>query len=199
MEKSISSSVSSVVKEVEKHSCDTTNNIAVQLILVAYIIFIKQIPITYLSYFNNFYFRLVVAGLIAYLLFRNIITALLLALAFIVSLKELKSRSTTRYNEPVLPNLKVDDLIHTNVIQHGNQLPQDTSSEDIPHPAFKTMTQNLVENPFTTNKQFMDVQNNMVQGADPDMGVKTLSHQHGAQGLDVPLGHDTQASLASAF
>jgi hypothetical protein len=189
----------SVVKEVEKHSCDTTNNIALQLVLVAYIIFIKRIPITFLIYFNNFYVRLVVAGLIAFMLFKNIITALMLALAFIMTLKELKNRNTSRYSEPVLPNLKANDLIHTNVIQLKDQLPQDTSNEDILHPAFKTMTQNLVENPFTTDKQFMDVQSNMVQGVDPDMGVKTLTHQHGAQGLDIPLGYDTQAPTTSVF
>ncbi len=189
----------SVIKEVDKHSCDTTNNVALQLVLAAYIIFIKRVPITFLAYFNNFYVRLVIAGLIAYMLCKNIITALVLALAFIMTLKELKNRGTSRYSEPVLPNLKANDLIHTNVIQLEDQLPQDTSSEDIPHPAFKTMTQNLVENPFTTDKQFMDVQSNMVQGVDPDMGVKTLTHQHGVQGLDIPLGYDIQASISSAF
>ena len=152
----------------------------------------------------NFLLRLLVSSSIAYLLFKDVITALLLALCFILSVQELKKRT----NSPMMnnnaqgpsPNPSMTSVLNSFVpdLSFGNN--NNSNPEDTPDPAFKTITQNLVEgSAFTTDEHLKKVSTNQVQGVDPDEGVKTFVNQHGVQGLDVPLGFDPVASESSKF
>lgn len=191
---------------------DTYINI-VRMLLIVYSLFINEIPNDIIFVFKNFGVRLFVSATIAYLLFKDVVTALLLALCFILSVQELKKRKHNKmgnnnnmvpnnnmlynHNAPVMasPNPETNMVPHLSFNNNNAGNPEDYSD-----PAFKTITQNLVEgDSFTTDEQLNAVGNNAVQGVDPESGVKTFVNQNGAQGLDVPLGFDPESSVASGL
>jgi hypothetical protein len=207
LQKSLSRLSTNADENVNKFVKNETYVNVLRLSLVCYSLFINKVPNEAIQLFDQFAFRVVVTALVAYLLFKDIISALLLALCFILSIQELKKRNGNPYTsnnfESVGPSpnpVSTSEGADLNNAQpmfldsEGGQNP-----EDSPDPAFQTITQNLVEGSFTDDQQFNNVQTNLVQGVDPDVGVKTFVSQHGAQGLDVPLGKDPNASLSSAF
>jgi hypothetical protein len=205
----LSAGTNSVDKKVNSFIKNDTNINVLRVVLVAYAVLIDSIPDQVIFLFEHFGVRLVVSALVAYLLFKDVITALLLALCFILSVQELKKR----INGPVNLVETNQNMVQFNgvrpspnpVMTSGNQQmfvnnASAKNPEDRPDPAFKTMTQNLVEgSAFTTDEQLRNIGTNMVQGVDPDEGVKTFVNQHGAQGLDVPLGFDPESCQTSKF
>lgn len=202
----LSTGTAKVDKSVDNFIRNDTYVNVLRVTLVLYALMIDQVPNEVINSFGNFVMRLLVSASIAYLLFKDVITALLLALCFILSVQELKKRkhspmmnnnapSQGPSPNPIMTSLNsfVPNLSFSNSNDNGNP-------EDAPDPAFKTMTQNLVEgSAFTTDEHLKKVSTNQVQGVDPDEGVKTFVNQHGAQGLDVPLGFDPEACPTSKF
>lgn len=183
---------------------DTYVNI-LRVSLVCYSLFVDQIPNDIIYSFQNFGLRLLVSASVAYLLFKDVITALLLALCFILSVQELKKRKHgVPHNNAVgshgpSPN-PISSVLNSFAPDLSFGGDDNGNPEDNGDPAFKTMTQNLVEGgAFTTDAHLKKASSNLVQGVDPDVGVKTFVNQHGAQGLDVPLGVDPDACSASGF
>ncbi len=217
LSKSLTSSANTIDKNVDSFVKNETYVNLFRVALIGYAVFVHNVPDNVINLFDKFVFRLVITLLVAYLLFKDVITALLLALCFILSVQELKKRGNLA--KPMYNTFDNYGALLNNTADSDKQLntPSNTSSEnnikdpinsllsatimpeDVPDPAFKTMTQNIVEGSFTSDAQFLDAQSNGVQGADPDTGVKTFVNQHGAQGLDVPLGQDPLASMQSAF
>ena len=206
--KSLTSGANTLDKNVESFVKNETYINLTRVALIGYAVFVHKVPNEVINAFDKFVVRLVVSSLIAYLLFKDVISALLLALCFILSVQELKKRNTVvkpMFN--TFNNYKVNNSVHANMNMNNDSNSMGPVStfmdavmpEDVPDPAFKTITQNIVDGSFTTDAQFLDAQSNGVQGADPDNGIKTFVNQHGAQGLDVPLGQDPEASMQSAF
>lgn len=207
----LSTGTNSVDKKVNNFIKNDTNLNALRVILVAYAVLIDRVPNQVITLFEHFGVRLVVSSLVAYLLFKDVVTALLLALCFILSVQELKKRmngpvrviennqNITDFDEVgPSPNPNMNSRNQQAPLNNTSQYPEDP--EDRPDPAFRTMTQNLVEgSAFTTDEQLKNVGTNLVQGVDPDDGVKTFVNQHGAQGLDVPLGFDPDSCQTSKF
>jgi hypothetical protein len=205
----LSAGTNSVDKKVNNFIKNDTNLNVLRVVLVAYAVLIDKVPNQAILLFEHFGVRLVVSSLVAYLLFKDVVTALLLALCFILSVQELKKRMNTpltvvennqnmgKFDE-VMPSPNPGMINTVKNMSSNNTFTQ--NREDMPDPAFKTMTQNLVEgSAFTTDEQLKNVGTNMVQGVDPDEGVKTFVNQHGAQGLDVPLGFDPESCQTSKF
>lgn len=206
LQKSLSAGTAKFDKNVDKFVKNDTNVNVLRVALIAYAVFIDSVPHEVINLFDMFAVRLLVSLSVAYLLFKDVITALLLALCFILSIQELKKRHSgsvvvvNNANNPSLnPVMTGGSILRPPLnMSFGNE--SGNNPEDSPDPAFKTMTQNLVEgDAFTTDADLHKVSSNMVQGADPDEGVKTFVNQHGAQGLDVPLGFDSDASVSSKF
>lgn len=206
LQKSLSVGTAKFDKSVDKFVRNDTNVNILRIILIAYAVLIESVPNQVIHLFDMFAVRLLISLSVAYLLFKDVITALLLALCFILSIQELKKRQS-HIMIPVVasspspnPVMTGSSIIRPSLnMAFGNNDDND-APENSPDPAFKTMTQNLVENSaFTTDEDLRKIGSNMVQGVDPDEGVKTFVNQHGAQGLDVPLGFDTEASTSSKF
>lgn len=222
LQKSLTSSANTLDKNVDSFVKNETYINLVRVAFIGYAVFVEKVPDNVIHMFNNFGVRLFVTVMIAYLLFKDVVTALLLALCFILSVQELKKRGVTV--SPMMNTFNNYPSINNGVAPMNNSMPSQASvnsdgdipsqpsvfemplvrnrevmPEDVPDPAFRTMTQNIVEGSFTTDAQFLDAQSNSVQGADPDTGIKTFVNQHGSQGLDVPLGRDPVASMHSAF
>jgi len=216
----LSTSATDVDKHVNKFVKNETNVNVLRVVLIGYSLFISKIPGEVIHIFDYFLVRLAVSGMVAYLLFKDVITSLLLALCFILSIQELKKRNGES-------NIQVNSFQvnsgpssgpsngpsngpspNPNIRYNGSPLSEEqplfldsesSGPEDSADPAFQTLTSNLVNGSFTSDQQLDDAQSNFVQGIDPDIGVKTFVNQHGAQGLDVPLGLDPEASQSSAF
>jgi hypothetical protein len=213
----LSTGTNSVDKKVNNFIKNDTNLNLLRVVLVAYAVLIDKVPNQVITLFEHFGVRLVISSLVAYLLFKDVVTALLLALCFILSVQELKKRM----NGPVKVNGNNQNMndfdevgpspnpsmisgnqkvFLNNTSQYPEDKPYFEDPEERPDPAFRTMTQNLVEgSAFTTDEQLKNVGTNLVQGVDPDDGVKTFVNQHGAQGLDVPLGFDPDSCQTSKF
>lgn len=201
----LSTGTSQVDKNVDAFVRNETYVNILRVSLVCYSLFIDQIPNEIIYSFQNFGLRLFVSASVAYLLFKDVITALLLALCFILSVQELKKRKygvpqhNNNNNVGPSPN-PLGSLLNSFApdLSFGNN--NNVNPEDNGDPAFKTMTQNLVEgSSFTTDNHLKKASTNFIQGVDPDTGVKTFVNQHGAQGLDVPIGTDPDACTASSF
>lgn len=210
LQKSLTQLSTETDKHVTKFVKNETQVNLLRVALIAYSVFINKVPSQVIGLFDMFAFRLVISGMIAYLLFKDVVTALLLSLCFIMSIQELKKRQggvvssmVNNFDNTEAPSPNPSMTNTGAPVNHQQPMFLDeepgADPEESGDPAFKTITQNLVEGSFTSDQQFKDAQNNGVQGNDPDVGVKTFVTQHGAQGLDVPLGLDPDASKASAF
>lgn len=207
LQKSLSTRTTKFDKSVDQFVRNDTNVNILRVALIAYAVFIDSVPNEVIQLFDIFAIRLLVTLSVAYLLFKDVITALLLALCFILTIQELKKRLSVPYrinntsvsvNSPSPNPMMTGGSILRPSLSFGNE--SGNNPEDSPDPAFKTMTQNLVEgSAFTTDEDLRKASSNMVQGADPDEGVKTFVNQHGTQGLDVPLGFDKESSISSKF
>lgn len=206
LQKSLSTTANKFDKSVDGFVKNDTSINILRAGLLGYALFVKNVPDAVINAFDNFAVRLVTAGMCAYLLFKDVVTALLLSLCFIMTVLELKNRRggvvpmANQFNNGPSPNPMATASAPPPVVRDaGNEAGNFPNPEDSPDPAFRTMTQNIVEGSFTSDAQLRDAQSNMIQGVDPDAGVKTFSNQHGAQGLDVPLGFDPESCEASAF
>lgn len=207
LQKSIDKRFSSMNKQVDKLVADETAINLVRVGLILYALFVPSLPDDVIYVFFYFGVRLVITLLIAFMLFKDVITALLLAVCFVISIQELNKRFPVII--PIKPNSPSYDMANNAPMMNLNDtgsmvenvpVPQvmNNNPEDVPDPAFQTLTENVISTAFTSDSQFRDAQSNMVQGADPDAGVKTFVKQQGAQGLDAPIGFDPVASKASA-
>lgn len=216
LQKSLSSGTAKFDKSVDKFVKNDTYVNVLRVVLIGYSVFIDSVPNDIINLFKHFITRFIVSGFVAYLLFKDVVTALLLALCFILSIQELKKRTygsdIMNHNNNVVSNnngpspnpiLTGMNNMSKVMIQNAstmNDVPDNNAPENSADPAFQTLTQNLVEgSAFTTDADLEKAGSNLVQGVDPDKGVKTFVNQHGAQSLDVPLGFDAEASISSKF
>jgi hypothetical protein len=95
--KSVKSGIQSI-KSLEskvhaKLSCDTTKMV-IRVLIVAHIFVTKYLPSWYIGLINNLSVRIIIALLVVYLAFIDIISAALLAVLFIFAVQEVNTRKT---------------------------------------------------------------------------------------------------------
>ena len=95
LQKSLSAGTTKFDKNVDKFVKNDTNVNVLRVALIAYAVFIDSVPHEVINLFDMFAVRLLVSLSVAYLLFKDVITALLLALCFILSIQELKKRHSS--------------------------------------------------------------------------------------------------------
>ena len=185
-----------------------------RVVIVVYILFLTSVPRNIISLFQNTLFQLFYLALLAYMALIDPVSALLMAAAYLLTIQQL-NRSTIKYNSNTFNNgpthsiqsnsyvnEKFQEMAHplnsspSPVLQMSNT----STSFDNDHPAFKTMTENIAEKTtFTTDMQFQDAQSNFVPDVSQNNGVKTLTNQFTAQGIDLPRGFDADIYTGSQF
>ena len=192
---------------------------------IGYVFVIKKIPTDILKYANNFYIKILVALMIAYLACCEPLYAIVVAVLFILSLQESNHRQVSRHSksydgvdykaEGVVGK---EDTIETQLANKKtfleNEIPNPNSeckcgcgntncgcndgSCKCDNPADQNLTQNL-NNGYITDGHLRDAQNNMISGSDPDRPVEVFHKILNAQRLLMPHGHNENASTAAKF
>lgn len=197
------------------------------LLGVGYVLVIKQIPTETLKTVNNFYIKVLVALVIAYLACSEPLYAVILAVLFILSLQELNHRQVSRHSGKATSgptkSYKAEGVVGKEDTYQEQLAEKDFLENEIPNPngecgcgcgstdcncnngackcgnpADQNLTQNL-GNGYITDGHLRDAQNNMVCGSDPDKPVEVFHKIMNAQGLLMPHGHDVSAGTASKF
>ena len=207
-----SSSLSSMEKTLNHQLKNPIVINVLRVLIVIYIIFLTSIPRNIISIFENTLFQLFYLALLAYMALIDPVSALLMAAAYLLTIQQL-NRSTVKYNtfnnapshsiqSNLYVNEKFQEMAHplnsspSPVIQMLNS----STPFDNDHPAFKTMTENIAQKTtFTTDTQFQDAQSNFVPNVSQNNGIKTLTNQFTAQGIDLPRGFDADIYTGSQF
>lgn len=187
---------------------------------IAYILVIKKIPTHTLNHINNFYVKILIALIIAYLACCEPLYAIILAVLFILSLQELNHRKVSGITSGPRKNYQAEGVVGKedtyqeqlakkpfleNVIPNpngecncGSNCGCANGACKCGNPADRNLTQNLGDG-YITDGHLRDAQNNMVCGSDPDKPVEVFHGIMNAQGLLMPHGHDASAGTASRF
>ena len=208
----MSSSLSSMEKTLNHQLKKPVVINVLRVLIVVYILFLTSVPRNVISLFENTLFQLFYLALLAYMALIDPVSALLMAAAYLLTIQQL-NRSTVKYNtfnngpshsiqSNSYVNEKFQEMAHplnaspSPVVQMLNN----STPFDNDHPAFKTMTENIAQKTtFTTDTQFQDAQSNFVPNVSQNNGIKTLSNQFTAQGIDLPRGFDADIYTGSQF
>ena len=210
----MSSSLNSMEKTLNHQLKNPIVINVLRVLIVIYIIFLTSIPRNIISIFENTLFQLFYLALLAYMALIDPVSALLMAAAYLLTIQQL-NRSVVKYNtntfnngpsnniqSNLYVNEKFQEMAHplnsspSPVIQMLNS----STPFDNDHPAFKTMTENIAQKTtFTTDTQFQDAQSNFVPNVSQNNGIKTLTNQFTAQGIDLPRGFDADIYTGSQF
>ena len=208
----MSSSLSSMEKTLNHQLKKPVVINVLRVLIVVYILFLTSVPRNVISLFENTLFQLFYLALLAYMALIDPVSALLMAAAYLLTIQQL-NRSTVKYNtfnngpshsiqSNSYVNEKFQEMAHplnaspSPVVQMLNT----STPFDNDHPAFKTMTENIAQKTtFTTDTQFQDAQSNFVPNVSQNNGIKTLTNQFTAQGIDLPRGFDADIYTGSQF
>ena len=207
---SMSSSLSSIEKTLNHQLKKPVVINVLRVVIVVYILFLTSIPRNIISLFENTLFQLFYLALLAYMALIDPVSALLMAAAYLLTIQQLNRPyvlHNTFYNKSSIQsnsyvNEKFQEMAHplnaspAPVVQMLNS----STPFDNEHPAFKTMTENIAQKTtFTTDTQFQDAQSNFVPDVNQNNGIKTLTNQFTAQGIDLPRGFDADIYTGSQF
>ena len=209
----MSSSLSSIEKTLNHQFKKPVVINVIRVVIVVYILFLTSIPRNIISLFENTLFQLFYLALLAYMALIDPVSALLMAAAYLLTIQQLNRpyvlhnafNNRAAYNN-IQSNLYVNEkfieMVHplnaspAPVVQMLNS----STPFDNDHPAFKTMTENIAQKTtFTTDTQFQDAQSNFVPDVNQNNGIKTLTNQFTAQGIDLPRGFDADIYTGSQF
>ena len=206
----MSSSLSSIEKTLNHQLKKPVVINVLRVVIVVYILFLTSIPRNIISLFENTLFQLFYLALLAYMALIDPVSALLMAAAYLLTIQQLNRPyvlHNTFYNKSSIQsnsyvNEKFQEMAHplnaspAPVVQMLNS----STPFDNEHPAFKTMTENIAQKTtFTTDTQFQDAQSNFVPDVNQNNGIKTLTNQFTAQGIDLPRGFDADIYTGSQF
>lgn len=189
-------SVKTLDKSVSGCLKDSTCNTVVCGLLVLYMVMLGSIKRSVLELFENVLFQVAYLALTAYVALIRPATAILMASAYLFTIQELNHGKpmkavvvkTTPNGTVVVPTASLTDA--GNMVNHNNVAEGFNAPED--DPAYKTMTENLDQGVFTTDKQFHDAQSNKLPGVNQMEGVKSWNTQFTAQGTDLPHGYNPE-------
>jgi hypothetical protein len=176
---------------------------AIFVIIAALVI--PNISIKYITIFDNIFFKILFIGLVALIAFRDPVTSLLLSIIFILAIQRLHNEKINNVNK--LP-LKLDSGAAASSDQ-SSVLPTYNCNTSVPINEtdinYNSATNEIKNNPdiiqeqnngnfapkdassasrFTTDRQFIDSQSNIIPNSSYMSQVKTFESQFGAQGLD---------------
>jgi hypothetical protein len=212
----MSSKLSSIEKSLNHQFKNPVVINIIRVLIVVYIIFLTAIPLNILSVFENTLFQIAYLALLAYMALVDPVSAILMAAAYLLTIQQLNRPvilkkdfyNNSMYNsmDSIQSNLykteQFQEMAHPLVsLNPTNQHVQSLNAPlDGDHPAFKTMTENIAQKTtFTTDTQFQDAQSNFLPNVNQNNGIKSLSNQFGAQGVDLPRGYDSDIYLGSQF
>jgi hypothetical protein len=206
----MSSALASLDKTLSGQLKDSVVRNVIRVLLVVYIVMITSIPRSTLEVFNNTFFQVAYLALLAYMALLDPASALLMAAAYLFTVQQLNrpeikvvvsSRPMMMNSTPRQMKENFDEVTPV-VANNQTMAPAISITSEIhsEHPAYQTMTENLAkQGVFTSDLQFKDAQSNMIPNIDQNVGIKTLTNQFSAQGIDLPRGFDSEIYRGADF
>lgn len=164
---------------------------------------------TLLNMFDNVFVRIVVAFVIVFIALKDPTIAIMLAIAFIITLQTANKLRLINTDLSVslpgettwLPSAKFQEVP---ILPHHEKSPQEDieimKAAELTHNLTETIVEPMPSDPtdllntntaFTSQVQFLDAQDNRVPGSDQLSCVQTVANQHCIQGIqtDIPNGN----------
>lgn len=191
--------------------CNNSVKTILIVLLVLYMVFIKNISLNVLSLFKEPIIRIIITLMIAYIACIDPLIAILITSAFIMSLQENHNRESRIFTNKVTRNIRQDIVnvesesrnpifLEEKILKDNKNIDKKLNQDDYDlenHPSDKTLMDNV--NSYISNKHLNDAQNNNVNGNDPDKPIQVFPDILNAQGINLPSGFDSKSYTASEF
>ena len=190
---------------------DDVTKFGLRLVVICYIVLaVPQMSEASLEVFNSMLFRLVMVGLIVMLCSVDAGLALLVAIAFVVSVNRLNQ---LQLNKSQMPQLSQQMMTQQGVSPYVRPQSRREDLDDVsvqsqallasqsqgPVEGFQN-AETMESDKFTSESQLYDCQNNFVGGEENQTNqVQSWKNELGPQGLSVPVGGSDANSLPAPF
>ena len=201
--------LTNIHKKVSTQLKNPTVMNVLRALLVVMALTVKNMPTNLLNVYQSLNARVVVAVLVAYLVYIDPILAVLVTVVFVISVHESNNRRVA--NGGSVQSVESLESSHANNARVNNEVLEDeyakvldvvSTDESLPfegeNPVDKTLSENIsLEDP--SYRQLDVVQSNNITGTDPDEPVKSFSKTNDAQGLSFVKGHNMKSPNSSKF